>query len=422
MASTTAQLNEKLLEDILAIYNQAEQDVNKAVAKRLAKGITEKGWAETKQTSVQGFIQEVKAILGNNYKLAQNKAAQGILKAFLGGVNDVELEAGKTKTIMDKLFIPDSIQQLVLTQNDLLNDMNAKVLRGVDDKYRQLQAEASSMVLAGTDTRLDATKRLLNKFSNAGITSFVDKAGRNWNMQSYAEMCVRTNTAHAALQGRIQKQLDLGQDLMKVSSIGTTCPICARWQGVVISITGKSMGFKTLDDARSDGLFHPNCKHTLLMYDEELDGEAKTELNEEGSQYNVAKGADSVERYNLTQQQRANERTIRKLKRQYELALTPQDKANALKKVREAQAKQLQFCDINNLERKYYREGLTKSQVSKMVGPELSKKEKEQEALLKSVLGINPKKEFYMKHNLQFFSEASAIPEYKKFLKDEIRI
>ena len=122
-------------------------------------------------------------------------------------------------------------------------------------------SHATTGLLAGTDTRIQASQKMLNEFASKGITSFVDKSGRNWDLSSYAEMCVRTVGSHAALQGHIDRQIEVGEDLVKVSSIGTTCPICMRWQGVVLSISGNNPKYHSLDEAKASGLFHPNCKN-----------------------------------------------------------------------------------------------------------------------------------------------------------------
>ena len=92
---------------------------------------------------------------------------------------------------------------------------------------------------------------------------------------------------------------------MKVSTIGTTCPICSRWQGVVLSISGKSPKYHSLDEAKASGLFHPNCKHTLGMFIPELDGEGKVEPS------SVNPSSKEQQRYKLIEKQRANERKIR---------------------------------------------------------------------------------------------------------------
>lgn len=408
-------LEEKLLEQLMDIYTNTEVQVNKAVSKRLAKGITEQGWNENKLTSIQSFREEIQNVLANGSKASTNKAMEGILKSYLKGINEANTDLGKAITTMNRLFVPAHMQKLLMDANNVLKNSHVQVLRNVDDTYRKLQSEASSMVLSGAQTRLEATDNLLSKFADSGITKFIDKAGRNWNLGSYAEMAIRTNTSHASLQGKMDGYSALGMDLVKVSTIGLTCPICAKWQNVVLSISGKSEKYHSVETARSQGLFHPNCKHTLMMFDEELDGEGQVEPNDK------EQTKASTDKYDLTQIQRSNERNIRYWKRREQLALTDESRANARAKVRHWQAKQLQFCELNGLDRKYYREGLRKAEIKAMKGPDVSDVIKKLEAKYSALSIDSPKKEFFKKFNLQFFAEKDANAAYIKYLKAEIK-
>ena len=38
------------------------------------------------------------------------------------------------------------------------------------------------------------------------------------------------------------------------------------WQGKVLSITGKTKGYPTLEEAKAAGLFHPNCRHAYGLH------------------------------------------------------------------------------------------------------------------------------------------------------------
>lgn len=219
-------------------------------------------------------------------------------------MDNVTGEKGTHKTILDEMNIPMNLKMQVLATNGLLDNASFQVLRKANDAYQQVMAQAATGLLAGTDTRIQASQKMLNGFAAKGITSFVDKSGRNWDLSSYAEMCARTVSSHAALQGHIDRQIEVGEDLVKVSSIGTTCPICARWQGVVLSISGNSPKYHSVEEAKASGLFHPNCKHTLVMHVPELDGEGKIEPAPVGS-------SKASERYGLIEKQRANERHIR---------------------------------------------------------------------------------------------------------------
>jgi len=51
-------------------------------------------------------------------------------------------------------------------------------------------------------------------------------------------------------------------DLVQVSAHGG-CDLCAPWEGAILSISGDTPGYPTVDEAEASGLFHPNCKHAI---------------------------------------------------------------------------------------------------------------------------------------------------------------
>ena len=96
---------------------------------------------------------------------------------------------------------------------------------------------------------------------------FVDRSGRAWETGRYIQMNVRANSMqvynHQLMDGFARAT---GSDLVRVSRDGRTeesCGICRKWAGRILSITGKTRGFPTVEHAEDDGLFHPNCIHTL---------------------------------------------------------------------------------------------------------------------------------------------------------------
>ena len=331
----------------------------------------------------------------------------------------IKFAKGVHTTVLDDLDIPMNLKQLVLATNKLLNNASFQILRNAEDAYTQIMSNATTGLLAGTDTRIQASQKMLNEMAMKGITSFVDKSGRSWNLSSYAEMCARTVSAHAALQGHIDRQLEVGEDLVKVSTIGTTCPICSRWQGVVLSISGKSPKYHSLDEAKASGLFHPNCKHTLGMFIPELDGEGKVEPS------SVNPSSKEQQRYKLIEKQRANERKIRYWKKRKSLAITPEEQTKANNKIKYWQYTNLLHCEKNGLRRQYAREGVMKGYANGPKGTTIGNISNEYsggslsdyENMFKDVLGTDPKPLFKM--NLQFFA-SNDVKDYGKWLKDEI--
>lgn len=104
---------------------------------------------------------------------------------------------------------------------------------------------------------------------------FVDSGGHAWNTETYFQMNVRTNTMRVyndCLADNVARAT--GFDLMRISTGGSdpNCE-CAAWEGCIVSLTGKTPGFPTYEDARKGGCFHPNCVHTLEPVDETADAD-----------------------------------------------------------------------------------------------------------------------------------------------------
>jgi hypothetical protein len=89
-------------------------------------------------------------------------------------------------------------------------------------------------------------------------------------MRRYSEMVARTSTMEAHLQGTAKRLLENGRDLVKVSKHANPCKKCVSWKGKVLSITEKTPGYKTLDEAKEGGLFHPSCRYAYSLYLAEL--------------------------------------------------------------------------------------------------------------------------------------------------------
>ena len=415
MAKINKDINEALIQDVLLVYSDAEDKLLSAVAKRVAKGIKEEGWNEKTLKDTQKLHDELYSILYKTSKLSKSKISKGILDSYKQGYAEVGGEKGTHNTILDEFNIPMNLKMLILDTNKLLDNATFQILRKADDAYQKVMAHATTGLLAGVDTRIQASQKMLNEFAVKGITSFVDKAGRNWDLSSYAEMCARTVGSHAALQGHIDRQVEVGEDLVKVSTIGTTCPICQRWQGVVLSISGKNPKYHSVDEAKASGLFHPNCKHTLTMYIPELDDDTEHSGKVEPDPVNSSPQSD--ERYELIQKQRANERSIRYWKKRKALAITPEEEQKCIEKIKYWQRTNLLYCEKNGLRRQYAREGVMKAKSNIDIGPLIGGNLKEYEGVYKAVIGTDPKKAYKLEMDLQFFGEN---PPYEMWLKDEV--
>lgn len=224
--------------------------------------------------------------------------------------------------------------------------------------YQQAIAAGATEVLGGGSTRLQAAQRVLDRLLSDGIRGFTDSRGRRWSLDTYVEMAVRSTTGQAAVAGHTAQLQAVGVDLIVVSDSPRECPLCRPWEGKVLSLSGqvgavilpaitggdpvtvKVAG--TLSEAKAAGFQHPNCTHRVTAY---LPGATKLDPPKH----------DAVG-YAAKQRQRAMERKVREWKRRQTLALTPEAKALAGRKVRGWSQELARHVETNDLKRLRYRE------------------------------------------------------------------
>lgn len=124
---------------------------------------------------------------------------------------------------------------------------------------------------------INSSQAMAREMQNKGITAFVDKRGRKWNLQDYCNMAVRTTARQAEVAAVLTK--DDGHDLYQIVKIGSTCPVCAPLEGRIYSKNGTNpdyppltLAFGKVDPAGADNLTntylntHPNCLHSIIPY------------------------------------------------------------------------------------------------------------------------------------------------------------
>lgn len=346
-------LNDRLVERVQEVYFNAEIQMIDKVKKRVERGIKFEGYNEKKLKEIQDLRKEVEAISKKSNNLVKRDINDGFITIYKAGRENVS--ALPDNILKDTVSY--KLQRHLMAMDDILNGTSKHMVRNVDDVYREVTSQSISGVMTGVDTLRQAAQKSLNQYAAKGITGFVDKAGRKWDLQSYASMATRTVANNVAKQGHIDRSAEMGRDLMIVSAHNGACPLCVPWSNKILSISGNNQKYPSLSDAESAGLFHPNCKHTLLAYDEEdaeLDKMLGIEHGEEGA---AAVSKDTEEVYKATQQQRYNEAQIRKWKRMDAASLNNTQSMVARNKIAEYQYKNRELTDKYGLKRDYAREG-----------------------------------------------------------------
>lgn len=95
------------------------------------------------------------------------------------------------------------------------------------------------------------------------VKGFTDRAGKRWDLSTYARMCARTTAAEARSEATVNTLIDRGIDLVQVSRHEHPNDVCDRFEGRVYSISG---GHPRYTKLRERPPFHPNCRHVLREY------------------------------------------------------------------------------------------------------------------------------------------------------------
>ena len=134
-------------------------------------------------------------------------------------------------------------------------------------------------------------KRLEQDFKRKDIFTvpYYNKAGdivRHVKASTYAEMLARTltaNTYREGVQDSILKQSGEFGDLVEILGRSKVdCSECRQYEGQILSLTGKTKGYTTIDEAKANGLFHPNCIHSFAVTDRVIDEYLKLDQSAKG--------------------------------------------------------------------------------------------------------------------------------------------
>lgn len=116
----------------------------------------------------------------------------------------------------------------------------------------------------------EARQQIKGIILEQGMGALIDRSGRSWTLDRYADMLFRTKLVEARNRGLVNRLVENEYDLVQVSAHFDACPLCDIWQGKILSTTGASRGYPTLGEAEAAGLFHPNCRHAINVLSPKL--------------------------------------------------------------------------------------------------------------------------------------------------------
>jgi hypothetical protein len=347
-----------LAQALTEMYASAQQEIAQNIGDRLKAGIDKPGWDHAKLAALGELRGGIQAVLHRLATDTTGQVQQTITLAFArgaqAGVDELAKIAGwsdKQRAEFQRSAVNvDAVHTLAFALRSTLLGTHLRILRWSLDAYREVVAKAAATGpgLIGTRTRRQVAQKAWSELLRQGITGFVDKAGRRWQLASYVEMATRTVITHAVVQAHSDQLDALGVDLRIVSNAPQECFKCRPWEGKILTahnqryilmrtksvVTDEPMVVRiagSVDQAIAAGLLHPNCRHTINAY---LPGATKVPTNTADPDGDKAR-----------QQLRALEREVRAAKMQAAAAIDPAAAAAARAKVRAVQAQIRQHID-----------------------------------------------------------------------------
>lgn len=363
--------------DIVKIFREMETDLLNSMSRTMKKhmkdedieGINWTQWQSEQLKALQEYrkrnsnilekydertISNLETLLRTSYNEEALEQEREILQAIVDGARvnpskDIKdkLKNIKGKTTKDKVSnvlesngtffkINDKkLNALINASKGEIKDATKNILRYQDDVYRQVIFKAQVYSNTGIKTVYQAVDMATKDFLSRGITNITYKNGAKVNIESYAELCIRTANKKAKLEGEGQVRDEWNEHLVLCSQYGACSTLCLPWQGRIYIDDVYSSGeadkkHPLLSEAIQGGLFHPNCRHTISTFFEDINSIPKRLDETQVSEHNK-----------LEQQQRYNERQIRKYERLMNGSLDEENK-------RKYERKWLEWKNRNN--------------------------------------------------------------------------
>ena len=305
---------------------------------------------------VEPALQEAakKGMLADGGELTASASIQRIFDAYFA-------QAKEATNLVNTVMLESGMNAFRAVVSDTVQWEQQLTTRAQTQAAQEILNSETGKVITGVSSRQEALKRAITRMAGNGLTGFVDRGGHNWTPEAYVNMDIRTTCGNVATQAVFARNEDYGNDLVWVPILSEARPLCAPWQGKVISKNNRTGTTQDLDGnsveiipisstsyGQPAGLFGINCGHANPPVF--IPGSSKIRGAPPSKEVNDRRYAES-------QQQRAIERKIRYAKREAAtLKAAGLDTADADAKVRRYQADMRAFINETGRTRRYDRE------------------------------------------------------------------
>jgi len=140
--------------------------------------------------------------------------------------------------------ITDECQKMIDDYKLAMRKMASIAVKDYNDSLKRLKSAKSN----------EEKQKILNEVAKRGFKGFKARNGAVWNIETYSNMYFTHLNNEMVRYGSLER---IEGDYIRISNHSTKCHLCKPFEGKILKKTD-------IDDARSKGLFHPNCLHLIL--------------------------------------------------------------------------------------------------------------------------------------------------------------
>ena len=234
-------------------------------------------------------LKQIREILTDLYPITEKELTKEAKKEYdLGSVETEKLlkDVKPTFNLIDK----KTSEFLISNLDDILNPALADVKNVLNSSYRNIEKTLSLvkrelrdelLVKVGEGQVLGTSRKtiareLVWQLEKNGITAltYQNKNNKDINLSltAYIDGLTRSTLINSKVSAVIDRALQAGHDLLKISTHSKPSPMCKFWQGKIVSITGQNKEYPLLSDAlfngnyKKGGILHRFCRHSLTVY------------------------------------------------------------------------------------------------------------------------------------------------------------
>lgn len=253
---------EKKLKQLEKLYTNTEQRLIQIITRKTVKNqSTDFYKAMLKEVQLELYKTQIATV-----KLSNSIVNNLYLEAFEKALRVLQIDISDGFTSLHK----EAIQ--ILTDNLVQNfaEVNNMVGRQIADTLREIGLDKASTKFASGQTLKEMQKELRKKLLSENILGIKDKRGRIIPYTTYSELLCRSIVAETQNTSVLNVAKEYNKDFVIMSNHKSSCPVCAKYEGKIYSISGNSDKYPYLKSLpgfnKGYNNLHPRCRHRFSIW------------------------------------------------------------------------------------------------------------------------------------------------------------